>query len=299
VLLVEDDVGYARLMAELLAQPDSGGLFPPVDLVHVERLSLARTRLARHDIRLVLLDLTLPDSTGLGTLTSVVNEFPEVPVVVVTGQTDEGLALRALQRGAQDYLIKSEVDRRALLKSMRYSLERHRLQEQLRSLSLTDALTGLYNRRGFMTFAERQLKLVRRRKQGAIVLLTDMDGLKAINDRYGHAEGDRALVKVAEVLRASFRDEDIVGRLGGDEFAVVALDIPEDDKASILKRIESHLAARNARRDQPYVLTLSTGWARVEPRGPISLDKLLAEADEHLYRMKAAHATGAKRRTES
>lgn len=288
VLLVEDDLAHARLIEALLDDRDSNDLFPRVEIVHVERLSAARTYLARHDVGLVLLDLTLPDSRGLATLTTIATEFPEVPIVVVTGVADEGLALRAMQCGAQDYLIKIEIDRRSLLKSMRYSLERHRLQEQLRSLSLTDELTGLYNRRGFMTFAERQLKLVRRRTGGAVVVLMDVDGLKTINDRYGHAEGDRALARVGAALRAALRDEDIVGRLGGDEFAVVALDVAADDASGLLERLDAQLAVINGREDQPYLLSLSSGWARLDPGSPAALDALLAAADQRLYREKGA-----------
>jgi diguanylate cyclase (GGDEF)-like protein len=287
ILLIEDDGGYARLVRDLLDEREIGGLFPKVDLVSVDRLSAGRSRLAQRDISLVLLDLTLPDSQGLATVIALATEFPEVPLIVLTGIADEAFALRALQTGAQDYLIKSEVDRRSLLKSMRYSLERHRLQEQLRNLSLTDPLTGLYNRRGFLTFAERQLKIARRRTHGAVVVLLDVDGLKTINDHYGHAEGDRALERIASALRASFREEDIVGRLGGDEFAVVALDVAVGAMEALLERLRSQLDAANTNPDQHYLLRLSTGWAQAESDGAVTLEALLAEADERLYAEKA------------
>lgn len=293
ILIVEDDREYAQLIGVLLAERESGDPFPDVDIAYADRLSAARARLAHRDVGLILLDLTLPDSQGLATLTDLAAEYPEVPIVVVTSLADQATAVRALQCGAQDYLIKSELDRRLLLKSMRYSLERHRLQEQLRSLSLTDSLTGLSNRRGFITFAERQLKVLRRRSEGAIVLLLlDVDGLKTINDRYGHAEGDRALVRVGAALRASFREADILARLGGDEFAVVALDLAGDAIETLLARLQVQLALFNGRPEQPYLLRVSAGWARVETDAPASLDSLLAEADERLYRAKASRPAG-------
>jgi diguanylate cyclase (GGDEF)-like protein len=292
VLLLEDDAGYARLVGILLEQGDPGNLLQGVDVSAVDRLSAARTRLAQGGVGLVLLDLTLPDSQGLDTLTGLIAEWPEVPIIVLTSIADEALALRALQLGAQDYLIKSEVDRRSLFKSMRYSIERHRLHEQLRSLSLTDPLTGLYNRRGFMTVGERQLKVATRRVHGAIVLLVDLDQLKTINDRFGHAEGDRALQHVAVALRGSLRDEDIVGRLGGDEFAVAALDVSAAAIEPVLVRLEAHLARVNARDDQPYLLRVSTGWARLDPDKSTTLEAVMCEADAQLYRAKERRRFG-------
>lgn len=296
VMLVEDDDAYARLIATLFDERDDSDLFPDLDLLTVQRLSAARHRLSQRDVGLVLLDLTLPDSEGLGTVTTLASEYPEVPIVVVTSVADQELALRALQIGAQDYLIKSEVDRRSLLKSMRYALERHRLQEQLRNLSLTDALTGLYNRRGFMTLAGRQLKLATRRARRVVVVLLDVDGLKLINDRYGHAEGDRALQQVALALRSTFRDEDIVARLGGDEFAVLTLDVTAEAVGSVLARMHEQLLRATSALGERFTVAVSSGWCAAElddePRR--ALDSLLAEADRRLYREKAQrHATTA------
>jgi diguanylate cyclase (GGDEF)-like protein len=290
VLLVEDDDAYARLIGDLLEGWEGSELFPRIELSRVPRLGAARRHLSRGGIGVVLLDLSLPDSQGLATVAALAVEFPELPIIVVTATASESVALRALQCGAQDYLIKSEVDARSLLKSMRYSLERHRLQEQLRSLAVTDPLTGVHNRRGFMTFAERQLKLVHRRTSGALVLVMDLDGLKTINDKWGHAEGDRALSRVADALRASFRDADIIGRIGGDEFAVLALDVASGDEPALVARIGSQLASINQRPDQPYMLRLSMGWARLEPQTQAGLAALMAEADGHLYRHKMTHA---------
>src|SRR5690606_30591217 len=102
--------------------------------------------------------------------------------------------------------------------------ERRARERALQSLTIVDDLTGLYNRRGFLTLAERHLKLAIRKKAGLFLLFADLDGLKQINDTFGHLEGDRALVSAAQILRQSFRSADIIARLGGDEFTVFPLE---------------------------------------------------------------------------
>ena len=94
-------------------------------------------------------------------------------------------------------------------------------------LSLSDGLTGLYNRRGLFALGEHTMRSARRRAKGLGVIYVDVDGLKDINDRFGHAQGDEALRAVADVIRASIRESDVVGRVGGDEFVVLAEDDPD------------------------------------------------------------------------
>ena len=285
ILLVEDDAASLRLAEALLAQAAREAQ-SDYKVVVASRLSTGLARLTQGGIDLVLLDLSLPDSQGLSTVLAVRADAPEVPIVVVTGTQDELLAARSLQSGAQDYLIKDELDSRVLARSIRYALERHRLQRELVNLSLTDELTKLHNRRGFFTMAERQLKLSRRRGQGLVVMLADLDGLKQINDRFGHAEGDRALVATAEILTATFRDVDIIARLGGDEFAVLVVDADESLNEILRTRLLKQIEARNARRQTPYSLSLSVGAARQPVRRPRTIDELLERADEALYKVK-------------
>jgi diguanylate cyclase (GGDEF)-like protein len=285
VLVVEDDAAYADLLAHLLAEACGASCHVRC----VVRLAKAVAELASAPADLVLLDLNLPDSRGVETVLALRNEAPDVPVVVVTSLPDESAAVIALQAGAQDYLIKDEIDSRLLRRAVRYALERHRLQRQLLSLSLSDELTGLYNRRGFFTLAERHLKLSRRRNVGVLLVLADVDELKQINDRFGHPEGDRALLAVARILSATFRDVDIVGRLGGDEFAVLVVEADEDVGATLTSRLEKRLAAHNAATDLAYSLSLSLGMVRQKlgaQRKPPTVEDLIARADERMYRHK-------------
>jgi len=161
-------------------------------------------------------------------------------------------------------------------------------QAELGSLALRDELTGVYNRRGFLALAERQLKLGHRAGRAILVFFADLDGLKQINDKFGHAEGDLALVRAAQVLEKTFRDSDVIARFGGDEFAVLALEVSGDSEATIRARLEQNLKELNARHSL-YTLSISLGAARFDPaspRSPESIGQLMIRADEGMYEEK-------------
>lgn len=165
--------------------------------------------------------------------------------------------------------------------------KRKQIEEQLRVQLLTDELTGLYNRRLFLTMAEQHMKMARRLKKGMIIIAVDMDGLKTINDRYGHQEGDAAIAETALILKQCFRESDIIGRMGGDEFAVLLMegaDTPEEQ--TLTGRLNTHLIARNENKGRDYQLSFSTGIFRCAPECTKSLDELLARADALMYQQK-------------
>jgi diguanylate cyclase (GGDEF)-like protein/PAS domain S-box-containing protein len=161
-----------------------------------------------------------------------------------------------------------------------------KLEEELRALSLTDALTGLHNRRGFFTLAELQLRLADRQRQGMYMLYADMDNLKQINDTHGHQEGDRALVETARLLQATYRASDVVSRIGGDEFAVIPVGTVKDVVAVILGRFKKNLDAFNAQARLAYTLSVSMGVVMYDPLHPVPLDELISEADKMMYEQK-------------
>lgn len=153
--------------------------------------------------------------------------------------------------------------------------------------SLKDELTGLYNRRGFLVFAKEQIELACSGCRELLVLFGDVDGLKGINDEYGHSEGDRALKKVAEVLVTVFRDTDVIARLGGDEFAVLALDCSPAGLVRIRAHFEKVLRAFNNQHN-PWRLSMSLGAVHVDSGHQLSIDELLNKADEVMYERKRA-----------
>jgi diguanylate cyclase (GGDEF)-like protein len=155
----------------------------------------------------------------------------------------------------------------------------------LHDASLRDELTGLYNRRGFLTFAEEQIKLACSGRRELLVVFADVDGLKAINDRYGHSEGDRALKKAAEVLLGVFRDTDLVARLGGDEFVVLALDCSPTGLVRINAHFDKMLRFVNDLNDR-WKLSISIGTVHVDSKHQLSIGDLLSKADKLMYEQK-------------
>ncbi|MEW6185768.1 MAG: PAS domain S-box protein [Thermodesulfobacteriota bacterium] len=165
--------------------------------------------------------------------------------------------------------------------------QQKQVEETLKTLSLIDDLTGLYNRRGFLTLAEQTLKTAGRMNRGAFLLFVDMDHLKSINDFYGHLEGDHALIEVSRVIRENFRDPDIVARIGGDEFVILAVEgANEAGPELFLERLQKGLLHHNDNNERPYTLSLSMGISSYHPSCPISIEALLDQADKNMYKEK-------------
>jgi diguanylate cyclase (GGDEF)-like protein/PAS domain S-box-containing protein len=153
------------------------------------------------------------------------------------------------------------------------------LEESLRALAITDALTGLYNRRGLFALAEQQMKIANRSQKCLYTLYADLDNLKSINDTYGHQEGDAALKKTADILRKTFRESDTIARIGGDEFVVIAGSDDKRNSAVIHKRLQRGLDAYNRETHTGYKLALSVGIVFYDPQRPVSFEDLIREAD--------------------
>src|SRR6266850_4422936 len=172
-----------------------------------------------------------------------------------------------------------------LMRAVRCAVKQYMLQAELGNLALTDELTGLYNRRGFMALAERQMKLGHRSGRGMLLFMMDLDRLKRINDSFGHFEGDRALKHTAYALEETFRDSDVVARLGGDEFAVLAIEATGYSEATIKTRLFECLKAINPDQSR-YELSLSLGVARFDPSTCTSIGELMMTADQAMYEQK-------------
>jgi diguanylate cyclase (GGDEF)-like protein/PAS domain S-box-containing protein len=166
--------------------------------------------------------------------------------------------------------------------------ERKRMEEEIRNLSLTDELTGLYNRRGFTLLAEQEMKLAHRIKRSMLLFFCDVNALKVINDTHGHAQGDLALREVSAILKETFREADIVARIGGDEFVVLAVDASMESADVLTNRIQTILERRNQQGDRLYQLSLSLGIAHYDPEAPCTVNELIAQADSQMYQQKRA-----------
>ncbi|MGE5197615.1 MAG: GGDEF domain-containing protein [Deltaproteobacteria bacterium] len=179
--------------------------------------------------------------------------------------------------------LRSEIEQRKLLEK-----ELKNTQEELRTLSITDPLTGLYNRRGFLSLAPQQIKVAKRNKQGIGLLFADLDNLKWINDTLGHKEGDSALVEIANIFRVSFRESDVVARIGGDEFVALTIQPHKDYNNVITARLQNNLDRLNAKAVHNYKLSLSIGVVYYDTDQPRTIDELLSAADKLMFEQKQA-----------
>lgn len=288
IVLVEDNRASARLIQEALAGADAHwGRF---DLEVFQRLPAAVQRLAKGDAAAVLLDLTLPEARGLDAVFSLREQVPDLPLIVLTSASDRARGVEAVHAGAQDYLLKEQIEGSLLARSLRYAIDRRRLETSVQQMTLIDDMSGLYNRRGFFKFGEQQLKLIRRMGKRALVVAADIQTLREINESFGHAAGDIAIADAATLLKRTFRESDVVCRLSGDKFAVLAIGVADDGPRAILRRLAKAMAAYNEVPDRRFRLSFSLGFAAVDQGDGSSLDHLLAEADRDLYGKKRRRA---------
>lgn len=284
ILLIEDTVSDAQLI-RLLLRGD-----PRYTVTTATRVERAVTQLRQTRFDLVLLDLSLPDAEGIEAVRRVRSTARSVPIVVLDQHNDEALALQALREGAQDYLLKGQIDRTLLLRVLRYACERHSLMAALQSEALTDTLTGLCNRRGFVTLADERLKLARHTRESLALIFVDLNGMKRINDELGHEFGDQALIATARILKATFRASDVIARLGGDEFVVLAMAARRSAAGRIRRRLMQSLARHNESGEGVKV-SFSVGFAYHQPidSDATTIEHLITQADEAMYVEKRAH----------
>ena len=292
LLLVEDAPADVRLVKLALSESPKDGF----DVTAVSTAAEMAVELARKQFDAIVLDLSLPDATGLDALEAARKLTPTLPIVVLTGLDDEEAALRATRYGAQEYLVKGRGAPTALARVVRNAMERQRMLlalEEARNrehhLATHDPLTSLANRPVFRDLVEREIARALRNDRKFAVVFVDLDGFKQVNDVHGHAAGDAFLVEVARRLRRVLRASDVVARLGGDEFFVV-LEQMQDTAA--VERVVSKLAGEMLR---PYDL-FGGAKARVSASLGVSLfpddagdaATLMAHADKAMYAAKRA-----------
>jgi len=290
ILLVGSNAADARRVAQMLR---AGAM--KFRLRRAQKLRHAKRHLRDGHADVAILDLSLPEAQGLEALAEALRMAPTVPLVALSVAADHSLAAQALQLGAQDFLVKSELNAGQLERSLCYAIARQRAQSSFRSLSLTDELTALLNRRGFISLAEQRLKLTGRQGVRSTLVFIDVDNLKYINDNFGHREGDYALQQIAGLLRECFRESDVIARLGGDEFCVLLSDTAEAGDLLVRRRLGDLIDKSNVRSRRCYALSVSLGI--VEVAGPYELERQISRADALMYEHKRAKQASIQRLT--
>ena len=291
ILLVEDNPGDARLIKELLLGPTYFGANYQPSQVETLRAATQMCTSDRFDV--ILLDLNLPDSTGLETLTSLNGMFPQIPIIVLTGLNDMELTMQSVQHGAQDYVTKEECTSQLLTRVVHYAIERKRVEEQFKHLATHDALTELPNRILFYDRLNQAIKRTHRKNTGGLnwrvgIAILDLDNFKQVNDHFGHDSGDKVLRELAPRLRACLRQSDTVARMGGDEFAFILESIR--DKTDCLLVIQKILDSLNKPtminiHGMDYPLSASIGISFF-PSDAENAESLIKYADIAMYAAK-------------
>lgn len=282
----------------------------------IQALEMARTELPD----LIITDILMPNMDGFTFVRRLRAEplLMGVPVIFQTASYDVTEIHKIAHASGIQHILRKPAEPQEILRAVNESIKRpvahHRLpqtgqlqrehlqlladklyqkvtelekaNERLRSISLTDGLTGLNNRRGFMILATGLLKFARRADYSVCLLYIDLDSLKYINDTFGHAGGDAAITHFSRILTETFRESDVVGRLGGDEFVVLIIDATEDDLRSMEARLQSNVEAYNIQADPRQALSFSLGTIWTDPRSNISMEELLSQADQAMYAHK-------------
>jgi diguanylate cyclase (GGDEF)-like protein len=302
ILIAEDDPISRRVLAVQLGKWGH-------EVISTQNGLEAWDALHTDDAPLVaILDWMMPGMDGVEICRRMRQEKTDSPtyIILLTAKSRKENVIEGLEAGADDYLTKPfdrhelrvrlqagarivelQENLRERVKELEEAIiEKEHAEQELRNLTLTDHLTGLYNHRGFFTLAEHVAKVGKRSRQQSLLIYADMDGLKQINDTLGHTTGSKAIAKLAEILQQTFRDCDIVARLGGDEFTILCPNVCSDQADGIIQRLRDNLQAYNNAADNDFSLSLSLGAVPVDHTDNLTLEEQIAAADRSMYRDK-------------
>jgi diguanylate cyclase (GGDEF)-like protein len=274
-LIVDDEKEVCRVLGEILTHMGYAVRTETRATSVMERLRVSR-------FEVVLLDLLMPELSGLQLLEQIKGEFEELPIVVLTGQSDPSAAVEAMRAGASDFISKP-VEGAFLDLRIQRAVE----LERTRRLAKLDSLTGLYNHRFFQDRLGEEIKRSKRYERPVALMLLDIDHFKDFNDTHGHQTGDAILRVVSRLLMESSRVEDVVARYGGEEFAVILPETASDGAEMYAGRVRRVLESK--RLDElglpgDMKVTASIGVADWKREG--TKEKLVEAADRALYRAK-------------
>ncbi|MEH2240507.1 GGDEF domain-containing response regulator [Nostoc sp.] len=302
ILIVDDTPDNLRLLTKIL---ESQGYTIRKSLNG--RMALQGAE--RHPPDLILLDINMPVMNGYEVCKQLKSSkiTDQIPIIFISALDQTNNKVQAFELGGQDYITKPfqelevliRVKNQLLIKQQHQQLleqnqrleyeiqQRLKAEAEVRHLSLTDELTGLYNRRGFFWLANQQFKIAQRTQIFCCLLFVDLDSLKQINDSLGHEIGDRMIVDTAQLLKQTFRDSDIIARLGGDEFVIFII-VGSRNTDEFHPRLQANIDRYNQERNYSYQLSISVGVTQCVLNENVSLEQLIEEADKLMYEHKRA-----------
>jgi diguanylate cyclase (GGDEF)-like protein len=284
VLHIEDDLLDMRRVNTVLKKNP----VYRIDYTHVPTMKDAVGVLGQQEYDLVFLDLNLPDGYGLSLVKTVNSVVPDKPVIILSGNEDTQLMLEAIEHGAQEYLPKDQLNAGAILRAIRYALDRKRMEARLIHLSNHDSLTGLANRTLCKDRLEHALARARRQNTSVALMFIDLDYFKSINDTFGHEIGDQVLKQAAGRLRECVREDDTVARLGGDEFIVILEGLQSDDVVSyVAEKIIEALSKVFVVGEFEVHITASVGISVHQGLDEVDADQLMKYSDIAMYQAKS------------
>jgi len=297
LLLVEDNPDDVTYTQELFRRKGA----PDYRIVAAASLEAALKILGQRPIDIVVLDLCLPDSHGFQTFERLQDEFPFVPIIVLTQLNEESTVLECMRRGAEDFLVKGEYNHDFFFRTIRYAIERHRIRRQLQSvteelktvnrklerLAMVDPLTDVMNRRGLQQILTRELELLKREESGLLVLAVDFDNFERINQSLGHVTGDIVLKEMARRLRRSLRASDYIARIGGDEFVILLPQTRFAEGVQVAEKIRLAISQSSVSVSggEGVYITASLALGTVSHDTP-TIDQMLSKAHIILHRSK-------------
>ena len=282
ILLVDDDEDDSVLVRDLLS--DAFGDAVKLDWVDTFDDGLAAMLSGLHDVHLV--DYRLGGRDGLDLVREAVQGGCRPPIIFLTAQDCRQTDMEAMSAGAVDYLVKDEIGASLLERSIRYAIERKRVEQRLEQIGFEDGLTGLWNRSLFDNRLAQAITLAEREERNFAIVTIDLDGFKAINDGHGHAAGDAVLIEVAGRAKSVLRASDTIARIGGDEFAALLPTAATSEEAALVaKRLLDACRAPIVLDHGPVTVGLSVGIA-VYPQDGDDSSALLSGADRAMYQAK-------------
>jgi two-component system, cell cycle response regulator len=275
VLLAESDADDVLFLQEALAEVEGGRYWSNwvrIETLHADTWAKAGAILGNEALDLLLLDLNLADTHGAETFRRAQAAASHVPVILLTCAEDAEVAARLVRDGAQDFLIKKHIDCAPLAHAMRNAIERHRLLSATRAACMIDSLTGLPNRSGFLTFADRDRKLAERLGRRLMILVAEPQNLSEITAAYGDQRRDLTLIETADHLRGLLGPADLAARITETRFALTIFDTGAEPVEAAWARFHSTTAAHR----------IGIGAAIFDAAHPASLEGLIDQAESDL-----------------